>query len=345
MLKEEAKIDSRFLIGVLLAIAVAVAIISVTTLDTTGKKGSGLSSVYDYDPLKLAGFDPNLIIYEESAPEVAIGMTEARCIIIDAGDQIYVTGDKQILVYDNNLNLRQTIELSAGPVSLCVYEDKMYVAFVDHVEVMDLKGRQIARWESPGPRTILTAIDVYNDNVFVADPGNRIITRYDTEGNEINKIGEPDRENDYLGLIVPSAHLDLEVAPDGLLRVTNPGQNRIEAFTFAGSMEWGFGQRSVRIEGFCGCCNPVSFTMLSDSSYVTCEKGLVRIKIYNSLGDLQGVVADSKILLKGKEPRVCETVEECQSGGFDIAVDSRQRVFVLDTINNVIRVFSPVEEK
>ncbi len=37
---------------------------------------------------------------------------------------------------------------------------------------------------------------------------------------------------------------------------------------------------------------------------------------------------------------MCNLPSECQAGGFDVAVDGQGRVFVLDTINNVVRIFS-----
>ena len=67
------------------------------------------------------------------------------------------------------------------------------------------------------------------------------------------------------------------MASDGLLRVVNPGRHRIEAYTFDGDLEFSWGKVSVGIEGFCGCCNPVNFAILSDGSFITCEKGLTRV--------------------------------------------------------------------
>jgi hypothetical protein len=57
---------------------------------------------------------------------------------------------------------------------------------------------------------------------------------------------------------VPSACLDVEIAPDGLLRVNNPGRHRVETYTFDGDLELFWGRPSAAIDGFCGCCNPVN---------------------------------------------------------------------------------------
>ncbi len=107
-----------------------------------------------------------------------------------------------------------------------------------------------------------------------------------------------------------------------------------------GDFEFSWGHRSVEIDGFCGCCNPVNIAVLPGGGFVTCEKGLVRVKIYNSDGEFQNVVAGPAQLVRDGDVRVCDLPEECQSGGFDVAIDRAGRVYVLDTIKNVVRVFT-----
>jgi hypothetical protein len=163
----------------------------------------------------------------------------------------------------------------------------------------------------------------------------------------INRIGEKSPERNIPGFVIPSPYFDLAVASDGLLRVTNPGRHRIEAYTFEGDLEFWWGEFSSRLEGFCGCCNPVNFAILPDDSFVTCEKGLVRVKIYNHKGNFVGVVAGPEQLVEGGASRVSEfgagsgsREAGARAGGFDVAVDSRGRIFVLDTIKNVVRIFA-----
>ncbi|MHC4655408.1 MAG: hypothetical protein ACYS91_10375 [Planctomycetota bacterium] len=112
-----------------------------------------------------------------------------------------------------------------------------------------------------------------------------------------------------------------------------------------GDLEFSWGKFSnVNIKGFCGCCNPVNFAILADESFVTCEKGLARVKIYDQDGIFVGVVAGSKQLI-GKAGRICNIPAECQSRAFDVAVDAHERIFVLDTIKNVVRIFTRIKEE
>jgi hypothetical protein len=198
----------------------------------------------------------------------------------------------------------------------------------------------MAKWESLGERALLTGLAVKDDDVFVADAGNRIVLHYDSEGTLINKIGEKDERRNIPGFFIPTPYFDLTIAPDGLLRVVNPGNHKIEAYTYDGDLELSWGKFSGTIEGFCGCCNPVSIAILPDESFVTVEKGLIRAKIYDPYGQFVGVVAGPDELGVAGPVKICQFPEQCQCGGFDVAVDAKGRIFVLDTIKNVVRVFS-----
>jgi len=206
------------------------------------------------------------------------------------------------------------------------------------VEVYDDQGKQLASWESLGDDAVLTSIAVSKNDVFVADAGNRIVLRYDTTGKLMNRIGGKDKERNIPGFVIPSPYFDLAVGRDGLLRAVNPGLHRIEAYTFDGDLEFFWGKFSSGVEGFCGCCNPINFAILEDDSFVTCEKGLARVKIYDPEGAFVGAVAGPEQL--GVTAHICATPTQCQSGGFDVAVDAQGRIFILDTINNVMKIFT-----
>jgi len=253
-------------------------------------------------------------------------------------------GDRAIRKFSDQGVILGQIELAAEPGCLTVLADgTIYVGFKDHVEIYDAQGQRQGSWDSLGTNAHLTSIVVSDGNVFVADAGNRVVVRYDASGNLVDYIGKKDSSRNVPGFVIPSPYFDLAVSQDGLLRVVNPGRRRIEAYTFDGDLEFWWGTGSVAIEGFCGCCNPVNIAILPDGGYVTCEKGLVRVKVYNSEGEFVGVVAGPRQLVRDGELRVCDLPEACQAGGFDVAVDPAGHVLVLDTIKNVVRIFSKIE--
>ena len=66
--------------------------------------------------------------------------------------------------------------------------------------------------------------------------------------------------------------------------------------------------------------------MLPDGRYVTSEKGLLRVKVYDAEGRFESLVADASTLGDDTSPR-------------EVAADSRGRVLVLDTPTRSVRVF------
>jgi len=337
-------VNIKTVVGVLVGLAVVVAVVAVVRLDVFGDKGSGLSKEFTYDVAELARVDPNLILYEESAGAIETGFSDAHGIAVDSEGSIYVAGDRAIRIFAQNGDLQREIELADAPRCLAVSADgTLYIGLKDHVEIYDAQGQRQASWDSLGPDAILTSIAVTKNDVFVADAGNRVVVRYDTTGNLVNTIGRKDADRNIPGFVVPSAYFDLAMSGDGLLRVVSPGRLRVEAYTLDGDFEFSWGRPSVDIDGFCGCCNPVNIAVLPDGGFVTCEKGLVRVKVYDSEGRFEGVVASPNQLVEGGEHEICEFPEQCQAGGFDVTVDSAGHVFVLDTIKNTVRTFTRVK--
>ena len=337
---------SRFAVAGAVVLAIIVGVVALLRYDSTGSTGSGLSSPFVYDIGEMAKIDPNLIMYQSEGSPFATGLAESRHILVDPNGVIYTTGDKAIRRFSRTGRLLDEIRLNGEPRPVAIDNlGRIYVGLRDHIEVYDAKGERLTVWDSLGERALLTSIAIEENDVFVADAGNRIVLHYDTDGALIGRIGEKDEERSVPGFIVPNPYFKVAIAPDGLLRVINPGRLRIEAYTYEGDLEFSWGKFSARIEGFCGCCNPVSFAILPDESFVTVEKGLIRAKLYNSNGEFVGVVAGPEQLGVEGAMKIFYMPDQNQAGGFDIAVDVQGRVFILDTIKNMVRVFSRKAEE
>ena len=301
------------------------------------------------DPRDFSVVDPALIQYRE-AGRIEPGFQFLRAVAAGPDDHVYVAGDRGIQVFDRNGDPHARIALSQAPRCLTATEDsRLYVGLRDQVQVFDASGKQELAWSMPG--ALLTCIAVSKDDVFAADAAHRQIWRHSTGGRFIRHLGKKDPARNVPGFVVPSPYFDLAVAPDGLLRVANPGRHRVEAYTFDGDFELAWGQASMQIEGFCGCCNPINFALRPDGKVVTSEKGLPRIKIHAADGSFVGMVAGPELFAEN-EQGCCGSGEvsappddgvTCQSGGIDVAVDSRGRVLAMDPIAGLVRIFEPVE--
>jgi DNA-binding beta-propeller fold protein YncE len=311
--------------------------------DRAGSKPGKIVSAFDDDLKKLSAVDPALIKYRETG-KVKLGFQHLRAVAVDPDDRIYVVADKTIQVLSRDGALLSEVRLKDSPQCLFAAEDgNIYAGMRDRVEIYNPKGGLKSDWDSLGKNAVLTSVAVSGNDVFVADAGNRVVLRYDATGKLVRRIGERDEFRNIPGFIVPSPYFDLAVSSDGLLRVANPGQHRVEAYTFDGDFEFSWGNPSMAIDGFCGCCNPVNFAMLPDGRFVTCEKGLPRIKTYSAEGNFEGVVASPEVF--AENARTCASADglfNCRTGGMDIAVDSEGRVIVMDPVERVVRIFEQI---
>ncbi len=328
------------LVGAVVLLAIGMAAVAVWQVDLSGDEGSGLPERFDYSLASYRAIDPALILYHQTG-EATVDLSTSRAVAAGPEDRIYVAGDRKIVVFDRGGTKRSEIELEDEPRCLAVGgaehqpPGRIYVGMVDHVEVYSPDGTRQAAWERLGEKAFLTSITVADTagerDVFVADAGNRIVLRYDPSGKRIAEIGRRDPEQNIRGFIIPSPYFDVAVTSDGLLRAVNPGMHRIEAYTFDGHFEepLAWGETSLGVKGFCGCCNPTNIAVLPNGQFVTAEKGIPRVKVYSTRGDFVGVVAGPQILAPTATITE-ETRKDHKLAVVDVATDSAGRVLVLD---------------
>jgi len=302
------------------------------------KDACGLSSVSKSDLSSQAHIDPKLILYKEIDEPIPTGLSEARALTVDASGTLYVAGDQAIKVIDQQGRIKDALTLTVAPRCLAPAENKLYIGTRDHIEVADRSGTVQAAWPSLGENALITNIALDEEHVYIADAGQRIVWCFDRKGKFIRRIGDKDPEKDIPGFVVPSPFFDLAMGPDGLLWVANPGRHQVEAYTAKGDRESAWGKFGNNLDDFTACCNPMNFAILSDGGFVTCEKGIVRIKAYDAAGKLKGVVAGPEQLTGGVWS-ISETTDQRKHVRFDVAADAAGHVYVLDRDRRVVRVF------
>jgi hypothetical protein len=341
MLLKKAKTYTSLVIGIVIAGALCAAVLSLTVLDFRKHRPDNLPSDYVYSIEDTEAIPEELKSYKKSAIQYDTGFVESRGIAVDSKGNLYVAGDKAVHIFNQQGQITQKVKLNNEPGALCVYDNKIYVCLKNSVSVYDLNSGEFTDWDEENDKAFFTSIGVDKDNVFIADAGNRIVIRYDNSGRKINYIGAKDKERNIPGFVIPSPHFDIAIADDGLLRVVNPGRHNIEAYTYRGDLEFSWGHYSTDIEGFCGCCNPVSLSILSDGRFVTSEKGLTRIKIYDIEGKFESVVAGPDELLENADNyKLSEFPQNARETIFDLATMS-EAIYVLDSAKNRIMKFKP----
>jgi hypothetical protein len=279
--------------------------------------------------------DPKLIHYEQVG-QFPSPNPNPRRLAIGPDDRVCIAAGNSVSVLDHAGTRIQEIACSAPARCVAVEADgTLYVGVRDHVEVFDRDYKRLATWDAPAKRAWISGLAVGGDDVFVADSGNRVVLRYDKKGKLLGRIGEKNKDRNVPGLILPSPYLDVKLARDGLLRVNNTGRHRVEAYTATGDLEFFWGKPSAAIDGFCGCCNPVGLALLPDGRYVTCEKGLPRVKVYSPEGAFECVVAGVESF---SENWLKCSLADCTVGGLDAAVDSQQRIYILDLVASNVRI-------
>lgn len=292
-------------------------------------KGGAAAAAADIDDVieSMLVVDPKLIIAKEET-RLATGLKQLRAIAVGPDDRVYAAGDKCYVILGKDGKVESKVDLEKVPNCLAVDQDAtVYVGVWDHVEVFDAKGTRTAVWEKAGPTAWMTSLAVSANAVYAADFGDKTVVHYDKKGKIVGRLGEAGKVEGVGKYEIPSPYFDVAVDGNGNPWVAHTGRRLLETYKEDGSLKSSWGQSGPQIEKFSGCCNPSHFTMRKDGSFVTAEKGLVRVKIHAANGDLVGVVAAAKDFEKGIH-------------GLDLAVDSKDRILVADPATSAVRIYA-----
>ncbi len=298
-----------------------------------------LGDEFTYDVSRFQASDPALVVCTELTRFPA-GLDRPRNLAVDPAGAILVCGDGGIRKLGPTGEPRAEIRLESPVLTVAPRPDGGLLAGQQgRIAVLDAAGAQTAAWTAFPDGLLPTAIAATPHGVFVADAKNRVVLRLDDQGATQAVIGRRDPARGIAGFVVPSPYFCVRLAPDGLLRISNPGAHRIEAWTLDGTPEVGWGKASFAVDGFCGCCNPVSFDVFPDGSFVTCEKGLPRVKLHNSHGEFTGLVAGPEAFPEYLHAANAGTPEP-RSAAICAAVDPQGRIVVLDAVGATIRIMT-----
>jgi sugar lactone lactonase YvrE len=314
---------------VLVVIVATLGVLVFVWRESGRDRGSaGLSEPFVYDVERYRHIPAGQIGYREIAT-VETGMAQVTALAAGPEGEIVVGGDRVVRVYGPDGAARETIPVEETPLALATTpEGGLLVAGRSTVAERERGGPFRRLITLTGERVRITSIALDRDSVYVADAGTPVVWRFTRRGELVGRIGEKDPDRNIPDFNVPSPYFDLLVAPDGLLRVVDPGRHRITAFTPEGDLELAWGLASLALPGFGGCCNPSHLAMLPDGRFVTSEKGIPRVKVHDAEGEFVTAVV-------GAEGLATET------GPCDVAVDPKGRILVLDPGARAVRIYVP----
>lgn len=311
-------------IVVLVILAVIIGVILFDFLSNRPDRRGENPYALDVDQYKVV--DEKLISHKETR-NFSLGLLAASGIFL-YNDTLFIAGESSLAVISREGTSAGLFEILPNPTAIVVGDQYIFLGYQNYVARYTHSGKLLDRWTELDERAVITSLALKDDRLYAADAGNRKVIIYDVGGQVVGEFeGKSETEAGH-GFIVPSANFDLAVNSYGELWVVNPGKHALENYSDDGRMRGFWENASYEIDGFLGCCNPARIAVMEDGSFVTSEKGLVRIKIYDQSGKLLSVVAPPDLFKEeGKAPDIC--------------VDKEGVIYALDFDRDMVRIFEP----
>ena len=317
--------------GILIIIAIlAIAIVALVFQDIRKsriEKRSGGDFVYDVEAYKKVS--PTLISHKETR-QLLLDCSKPGGVFA-YNNTIYFTADDELYIIAADGKQEKKLAFHSHINDLVVNDDGIYLLYDSHLEAYSHDKELVFNTEQENEKSVFTSLVLKDGAIFVADAGNKRILRYHTDGNPAGEFEGTGAKGEDYGFIIPSAYFDMDVNGDNELWIVNTGIHTMQHYSGNGELKSSWKQTGINIEGFAGCCNPAHFAFLPDGRYITSEKGMVRVKIYDQKGNFESVVAaPEKFMDNGHAP--------------DVAALDNNTILLLDYDKKMLRFFEQVEK-
>ncbi len=268
----------------------------------------------------------------------AVEASDVRGIAVDSMDQVFIAADSNLLVYSLEGNPMQQSPAPAPLHAITIAPDgRVFTATRDQIFVLKPDSTLEAVGASLGDASQIADLVVSDaGDIYASDGALRLVWRLSATGEVLGQIKPSEK-----GFAVPKAHFPI-TWQNGHLIVAEPGRHQVQRYTPEGQLVSRWGSRSRTAEGFSGCCNPVSLTPLPDGTLATAERGLPRIKIFRSEGQLKRLIAGPETFIDGARDgnRPQKDLESCGGGALSIAASSSGKIVVLDQTTREVLVLA-----
>ncbi len=306
-------------------VVLAAVIVGLIVIDVVKSRPDNRSAnPFEYSVDQFASVDTSLIKYTETI-DFTFGELDLRGIAF-ANNRLYLVEDNYLVIVSPEGEKLAKTELPESPRCVTASASGIYIGYINYIGQYTTEGQLVKNWEPLSDSALITSLAVKDSILFAADAGNRKVMRYLTNGTLSGSFTGKRDSADLHGFIIPSPYFELAINADGELWVVNPGKHAFENYTFDGELRGFWERTAMTIDGFSGCCNPAQIAVMPDGSFVTAEKGLVRIKIHKASGEVLSVVAAPEMF-------------QGETQAPDLAVSPSGDIYALDFERRMIRVF------
>ncbi len=316
----------KILIPILLLLLVGVIIYFVVIESSSSRVENRKENQFEYSTEEFEDVEAKLVNYKETKQIQLSGDPRA---IGWHNNQIYLLEDTKLKVINSNGKLDKSKDLGVNTHCLrLLSEGTALIGFKSHFILLDTELKIIATSDKENDKAHFTSIVQKDNEIFVADAGNRKILRYEMSGKKLSEFEGVSGAESLHGFIIPSPNFDMGVNEKNELWVVNPGMHTFQHYSPSGDLVRFWRKTSMSIEGFSGCCNPAHIAFLPNGNIVTSEKGMPRIKILDGDGKFVSVVAAPEKFDGDQAP--------------DVVCDDQGNVYALDFDKKMIRVFMKI---
>lgn len=316
----------------IVVLLIVVLILGVIIVDFLGNRPDRRGeNPYALEVDRYREVDPELISHTETKNFSLGSLISTDMSLFE--NKLYISASSSLLILPLDGTQAVSHQILPGATCLEVDDQHVFIGFGTYVAKYSHEGELLQEWNDLGERTVITNLAIKEDHIYVADAGNRRIVIFNREGEETGQFeGKAETEAGH-GFIIPSANFDLAVNSFGELWVVNPAKHALENYSDEGRLRGFWESSSFEIDGFLGCCNPARITTMEDGSFVTSEKGMVRIKIFDQSGKLLSVVAPPDLFTGGEDAKAPE-----------VCAGKNGVIYALDFERAMVRVFEPIKQ-
>lgn len=304
-----------------------VLIIALFFLLMKGKEKQRRINPWEYSVEEFRQVDDSVVSHRETK-RIRLGHEDPMDIAFKKGN-LFILFEKSLQIIDMEGNEKQFFSWNdADAICLDVNNGgQVLIAYDRYLRLYSENGEMLAQSDSLPENSGITSLALGNNRIFAADGGRREVLILDNQLNSINSFKGESGVSSMHGFILPGNQFSLNINAEDELWITNPGMHQLQNYTHEGRLRGGWGDASFGPEGFSGCCNPSFFAFLGDGSFVTSEKGMVRVKIHRESGEFVSYVAPPDSF--GNSYRAPA-----------LAVDEQDNIILLDFEQLMIRIFS-----